>query len=115
MVIVYGLVGLERRGTRVAPEWSVHLGDASYAMYLWHVPVTVVFGAIAWRLRVHGFFADALVQLATLGAIVGVSLAVYRYFEVPVTRFLNARFARRGPKKIVGASAGPALAERGAS
>lgn len=111
-MIVYGLVGLERRGTRVAPEWSVHLGDASYALYLWHVPITIVFGAIAWRLHVHGFVADTLVQLATLVAIVGVSLFVYRYFEVPVTRALNARFARRGPIMIVGASVGPALVER---
>ena len=114
-MIVYGLVGIERRGNSVAPGWSVHLGDASYAMYLWHVPITIVFGAVALRLRVHGYFEDTLVQFATLGAIVGISLVVYRYFEVPVTRFLNARYARREPTKIVSAAVGPALAERGAS
>ena len=114
-MIVYGVVGLERRGTRIAPGWSVHLGDASYAIYLWHVPVTIVFGAVAWRLHVHGFIADLLVQLATLATIICVSLAVYRYFEVPVTRFFNARFARRERTNIGAAAAYPTLVERSAS
>jgi len=113
-LLVYGLVGLERRSVRLAPAWSVHLGDASYALYLWHVPVTIVFGALAFRARVHGALPDVLVQLVTLGTVVGVSLVVYRFFELPVTSYLNRRFAprrgstgRQAPSSILAPSGQP--------
>ena len=96
-LLVYGLVGLERRSVNLAPAWSVHLGDASYALYLWHVPVTIVFGALAFRARIYGALPDVLVQLVTLSVVVGISLVVYEVFEKPLTGYLNRRFApRRG-------------------
>jgi exopolysaccharide production protein ExoZ len=90
-LIVYGAVGCEMRFASMAPKWMVRLGDSSYAMYLWHVPIMIVIGRLATRLHVHGLVADQLIQLTCLFVVVGISLAVFQYFEKPITSFLNRR------------------------
>lgn len=101
-LIVYGAIGWEGRGGIIAPSWTVALGDASFAIYLWHVPIGIVIGAVAARLHVRGLFADYLIQVGCLIITLGVSLAAYRYFERPMTAFLNKQIARRfvEPQKI---------------
>lgn len=104
--VVYGAVGREARYGTAAPAWAILLGNASYATYLWHVPITIVLGSVAMRLRVHGIVADSIAQVASIAIVLAVSLLAYRYFERPVTAFLNATIARRlqpSPRSIPGA------------
>ena len=88
-LIVYGAVGLEMRGGSKVYGWIVASGDASYATYLWHVPITIVLGGIATRLHIHGSVEDAVAQFASLAIVLAASLLAYRYFERPVTKMLN--------------------------
>lgn len=90
-LIVYASVGLEVKfGARV-PSVAVQLGDASYATYLWHSPIVILIGFVAGRVHIRGFIGDTFVQLATIVVAISVSLTVYRFFERPVTNYLNRR------------------------
>ena len=89
--IVYAAVGLEALGRRTAPKQMVTLGDASYSLYLWHLPVIAFLRVVLARFHVHGIVADSIVQTLTLIFTVGLSLFLYRRFERPVTSYLNMK------------------------
>ena len=78
------------------PAWLIRLGDASYAIYLLHLPVLLVFKQLGPRLPLD-WSALAMPWLAAAGivaAAVAVSLATYLAFERPMTAFLRARLGR---------------------
>lgn len=88
-LIMYGAVGSELRRSSMAPRWLVALGDGSYSIYLWHVPVSLVIAAIFARYHVHGLFESASMQVFTFAIIIAVSLVSYTVFERPITASLN--------------------------
>ena len=111
-LIVYGAVGWEGLVGSIAPSWGVALGDASYAIYLWHVPIGIVVGSLANRLHVHGIVADSIVHVVCLAVIIGVSLAAYNYFERPVTTYLNkwvAQYAASRTRSSLSEGSGVAI------
>lgn len=59
---------------------AVYLGQASYAMYILHVPI------LWWYLRWHGASAALYV-----GVVIAVSALVFRFVEEPANRWLRAR------------------------
>ncbi|SIT58157.1 putative Acyltransferase 3 [Mesorhizobium prunaredense] len=75
-------------------RWLVHLGGASYALYLLHIPV-------------HGFIRMLLgdgmaARLIFFPVVLGLSIAVFRFYEEPTRRWLrrtltpsHARFPTR--------------------
>ena len=112
-LILYGAVALERRasrdtgsvagsvaGSRVqAPRWLIYAGDASYALYLVHVPVFLVVGKTVSSLIADGPLVDNLALIAgyTLGGLI-VAVLAHEVSEKPmlsVTRKLGARLFNR--------------------
>jgi exopolysaccharide production protein ExoZ len=89
--IVYGAVAWETQRGSVAPAWAVNLGDASYATYLWHMPIVIVLGWFWVRLHVHGWVSDDVALAFSFAIVLAVSLAAYRFIERPMTASLNAR------------------------
>jgi peptidoglycan/LPS O-acetylase OafA/YrhL len=80
---LYALVGLERRGVRLFPRVLERLGDASYSLYLWHLPVL----AILMTLGIRKAPALALVFLA--------AFVSYYLIEAPLLRVDGPRLVQR--------------------
>jgi len=81
---VVGGMGLERAHW---PEirWLKHIGDASYSIFLWHVPVIVGMTLLLARLGVRDRFTSIA---ATIPACIVVGLVLYRWLERPITQWL---------------------------
>jgi len=73
----------------------VRIGDLSYVLYLWHLPVLVVVGALAPR---AGVAAAPVVLVATAAA----AIATHRFVEEPMRRGRPA--ARGGVRRPVAAA-----------
>jgi exopolysaccharide production protein ExoZ len=81
---VVGGMGLERAHW---PEirWLKRIGDASYSIFLWHIPVIVGMTLVLGRLGVR----DGLVSVtATIPACVVVGMVLYQLLERPITQWL---------------------------
>lgn len=65
-------------------RWLVALGNASYALYLLHMPILSLFLHFRWV--THAFYPVYLVLC------VGISLSSFRYFETPARLWLLERF-----------------------
>ena len=89
-VAIYALAWGEGRAARVlAARPVVKLGEASYALYLLHLPITGAFQFAAKRLAIQGAGAWMLTALAVVTSI-AVSLAVFEYVEEPSRRLLRS-------------------------
>ena len=85
-----------------------HLGDASYALYLFHPLVLGAFSALWFALGVNKWLPAGVGVAASVVLSVGVSLLVYRWFERPVTQFLQ----RGSGARSLGPSAAAVAGER---
>ncbi len=95
-LILAGAVGLELRRGWTGPAWLGRIGDASYSLYLSHGLVLGAVAAVAARLPRGGPPAHAAFVLASYGAVIAVSLGLYRWVERPLLRRLR-RPQRGGP------------------
>jgi peptidoglycan/LPS O-acetylase OafA/YrhL len=71
---LYAYVGWERRGVIVFPKPIVRLGDASYSLYLWHIPLFAVTKSFG------------IGRVPSLVLIVVVAFASYHLIEAPLLR-----------------------------
>lgn len=85
-LILYGAVALETQNDAIAPQWLRRAGDASYSLYLVHVPVVLVIGRL-FVLKAGPGWADNLLLIG-LAAIAGllVAFAVNVWLEKPGLR-----------------------------
>lgn len=90
-LIVYGALGLERAGWH-APRWLRAQGDASYALYLWHVPAIGAIGLLLHAYHVHGAGARAAIVFGGYALSIAVSFAAYRFVERPLLRLARRYF-----------------------
>ena len=74
-------------------DWLVALGNASYAIYLIHMPLLLLF--MRWGWVAQGLFPVYLVLC------VGLSLLSFYYFETPVRLWLLERFQSRSHETMV--------------
>lgn len=100
MLLVYGGVGLEACGVFIAPRVLQAIGDGSYAIYLWHLSILVVVHQTLAGLHLAGPWAHAAIIAVTLALIVAFGMGVYRFFERPVTAYLNGMLAQ--PSRRIG-------------
>ncbi len=101
-LLVYAAVALERDGRLRVSAAISSIGDASYAMYLWHISILVALRQVIERIAPAGPLAHAAVVISTLAVVVIVGLGVYRFFEKPVTRRLNRLLDAQLPAWIAG-------------
>lgn len=92
--LVLILLGLAYSHSRLwAHPFFVRLGDASYSLYLLHIPVFLWLSAIdrkTLQLQEHSF---PIFFIAYLVIVVGASLMSLAYIEKPSRRFIRRRFA----------------------
>jgi peptidoglycan/LPS O-acetylase OafA/YrhL len=73
---------------------AAFLGDISYATYLLHFPLQLVFVLIALRYGLPpAFFMQGWVLIAFYAALIGLGAAVYYGFERPMQDWLRGRKA----------------------
>lgn len=90
-IVVYASLGLERHGL-LAPGWLRAQGDASYALYLWHVLVIGAIGFALNRVHVHGTPARIAIVFGGYALAIVVSLLAYAYVERPLLRLARRYF-----------------------
>jgi peptidoglycan/LPS O-acetylase OafA/YrhL len=96
-LILAGCVGLELRHGWIFPPWMLAIGDASYSLYLWHVPLIILVGRLSDHHRhLLGTPLGHAVWLVGVYAFVfGSSIVIYRAVERPMLRFFG-RLLRSG-------------------
>lgn len=82
--ILYGAAALEAKNGSRAPKWLTATGDASYSLYLVHVPVFLVVGKTLSLVVPDGAVDNPLLIAGYLAASLGAAFAVHRWFEKPV-------------------------------
>lgn len=90
-LLIYASLGLERDGL-LAPGWLRAQGDASYALYLWHVPAIGALGLALNRVHVHGTPARIAIVFGGYVLAIVVSLLAYRGIERPLLRLARRYF-----------------------
>lgn len=93
------VAGLALADTEQPRGWGflVLIGNASYALYLTHSLVVEQLGRFAAALPATSY--PNLYVVIQLAVCVGVAIVVSLYFEKPITRYLQAKIARRTPAR----------------
>lgn len=97
--VVLATVLLEKLyGVRVTSRLLVAIGDASYVLYLLHA--YIVFGIVRLAIGNRTFSEPVgqLIVLALIALSAAIAIAVYRWFEVPVLRWLKRRLLKTKPR-----------------
>jgi exopolysaccharide production protein ExoZ len=94
-LMIYGAVGDEIKHERAYPKWLLHVGDASYSIYLCHYQMIILAEVLV--LSVKGQVNPIVWQTVTGLSAVATGLLLYRFVEKPIVRFLH----RRSDEKIV--------------
>ena len=101
-LLVYAAVSIETTKQISSPGWLVTLGNASYALYLWHVTILFALGYALARLHPHGWVAHITLLTLMIAITIGVSVAIYEFVEKPMTSALHRRFFARKPARAPG-------------
>ena len=99
-LIVYGAAGVEKAGGWRMPRWLQHTGDASYAIYLSHLPVLTIFSwSVFWVDWRHGQLLPHLGWLATLAIpTLSIGFALHFVVEQPLLSLFRRRRAPVEPE-----------------
>jgi exopolysaccharide production protein ExoZ len=114
-LIVLGLVELELRAECVLPGIFRHLGDASYSLYLSHIPILAALGILMSHTSLRrGTRLDEIVAVTVAIVLVeAISLCIYRYVERPITGSLRRRLSQN--RSAAGVRTNPSETESSSS
>lgn len=82
-LVLYGAAALEAKHGGRAPKWLTAAGDASYSLYLIHVPVFLVVGKTLSLIVPDGAFDNPILIAGYLAGSFGAAIGVHRGFEKP--------------------------------
>jgi peptidoglycan/LPS O-acetylase OafA/YrhL len=96
-LILFGLVQWERQSPNKVPNWLRRLGDASYTLYLSHFLILLALKRLL--MAVNAPIAPTALSFALfciLGTLIcaALSIALYRYLEQPLLRFVRWPLAK---------------------
>jgi peptidoglycan/LPS O-acetylase OafA/YrhL len=75
------------------------LGDISYSSYLWHFPLQLAFGVAVHTLGLTTeVYKSPLTFVLFFAMLIGLSMASYRYIEMPTQSYLRRRWVERSAK-----------------
>lgn len=98
-LILYGVAAREKRRLRLAPLWLRRTGDASYSLYLIHVPAFLVVGKLVSITVSDGALDNYLLVFAFPACALAAGLALHAYVERPLLiaskKFGDRLFAAR--------------------
>jgi peptidoglycan/LPS O-acetylase OafA/YrhL len=96
-LVVFLAAASEQNGAKSKLQGAqfVHLGDASYSLYMWHMPIKV--GVFAITGKIFGTSLLPMWGAAALsyGLALIAALVCYRYFEIPIKNYIIARYPFR--------------------
>lgn len=87
--LVAGAAGIEREGMHIPGRWLVAVGDASYTLYLLHLPILGLLLKIALKLSLDDVVGRELLYILVLVGTVVTSVVAYRLVEVTLLRSLR--------------------------
>jgi peptidoglycan/LPS O-acetylase OafA/YrhL len=97
-VIIVALAQAEREGRwRATGAWVKPLGDASYALYLLHIPIISLACKLLPRASVSGPLTGIAAFAAVYALCLAVSTAYHLRIERPMLAFLADAARRHGP------------------
>ncbi len=91
-LIIVSLVKFEYGKPIRVPSFFLKLGDASYSLYLIHLPLVVAALKIADRFNINGSLPVLLLGVMIILSVCAVGIFVYQYIEKPLIKRLNAIF-----------------------
>lgn len=83
------------------------LGNASYAIYLWHLLPQRIFVRQLSRFGLDGVAMRPVAMLVLVGSGLAIGALIYRFVETPMLRKLNMLLLRRPDRSAVVVAAGP--------
>ncbi len=97
-LVVYGAAALERRKKLTAPRWLTATGDASYALYLFHLPIVIILNkGVETLIGDKGLLDNLLLIVSCAGVSMIAALIIHRFVERPMldqTRKLGDRLIK---------------------
>jgi peptidoglycan/LPS O-acetylase OafA/YrhL len=88
VVLLTGAAEQHGAKSRFQARMWVHMGDASYSLYMWHMPLKVGIFAVIAKLFGTGLAPMWGAALLSFAVSLAVALLCYRFFEMPARRAL---------------------------
>ena len=90
-VIILALVKYELNKQVNIPSLILKLGDASYSIYLFHLPLVAAFFKIVLKLHITNYLLILLLISGLVIAICYVGIIIYNKVEMPLIKWLNKK------------------------
>lgn len=95
LALIIGMLLLEKKGLVKFPRVLVYLGGGTYSLYLIHYIYLFLYESFAEALFVNVDKNSKVLVCIYYVTLLFIALLIYRYFEVPSSRYLRAKFLNK--------------------